>query len=103
MRAQNYFVYILTNPDRHIVLYIGITNDLGGGPPIIPWDEAACSQSNITQIKSFISKHSRIRRARLPAKSSSKIGVGAKKDALIAKGKPEWRDLFEDMYSLKGK
>jgi putative endonuclease len=27
----------------------------------------------------------------------------AKKDALIAKGNREWRDLFEDMYSLKGK
>jgi putative endonuclease len=28
MRHQNYFVYILTNAERHTVLYIGITNDL---------------------------------------------------------------------------
>ncbi len=28
MKSQSYFVYITTNPDRHTVLYIGITNDL---------------------------------------------------------------------------
>src|SRR5436305_15286134 len=28
MRHQNYFVYILTNADRHSVLYIGVTNSL---------------------------------------------------------------------------
>ena len=28
MKAQNYFVYILTNADRHTVLCIGVTNDL---------------------------------------------------------------------------
>ena len=28
MKSQNYFVYILTNADRHIVLYVGVTNDL---------------------------------------------------------------------------
>ncbi len=27
MSHQNYFVYILTNDDRHTVLYIGVTND----------------------------------------------------------------------------
>lgn len=26
--AQNYFVYITTNPDRHTVLYIGVTGNL---------------------------------------------------------------------------
>jgi putative endonuclease len=30
MRAQSYFVYILTSGDRHTVLYIGVTNDLEG-------------------------------------------------------------------------
>ena len=28
MIHQNYFVYILTNDDRHTVLYIGVTNEL---------------------------------------------------------------------------
>ena len=28
MSHQNYFVHIVTNADRHAVLYIGITNDL---------------------------------------------------------------------------
>jgi predicted GIY-YIG superfamily endonuclease len=28
MRHQNYFVYILTNGDRHTVLYIGVPNGL---------------------------------------------------------------------------
>ena len=28
MSHQNYFVYILTNANRHTVLYIGVTNDL---------------------------------------------------------------------------
>jgi predicted GIY-YIG superfamily endonuclease len=28
MKSQNYFVYILTNPDRHTVFYTGVTNNL---------------------------------------------------------------------------
>jgi putative endonuclease len=28
MRHQNYFVYVLTNGDRHTVLYVGVTNSL---------------------------------------------------------------------------
>ena len=28
MQHQNYFVYILTNGDRHTVLYVGVTNSL---------------------------------------------------------------------------
>src|SRR5213593_2736265 len=28
MRYQNYFVYMLTNADRHTVLYTGVTNSL---------------------------------------------------------------------------
>ncbi len=28
MTHQNYFVYMLTNANRHTVLYIGITNNL---------------------------------------------------------------------------
>ena len=27
----------------------------------------------------------------------------AKKEALITQANPEWRDLFEEMYALKGK
>src|SRR5256885_5277427 len=32
MKSQNYFVYILTNADRHTVLYVGVTNDLERRP-----------------------------------------------------------------------
>ena len=93
MKTQNYFVYILTNADRHTVLYVGVTNDL----------EPRASDHSLGRGGAFAKQYnannlvyleaSRIRRALLPAK----------KDALIAKGNPEWRDLFEDMYSLKGK
>src|SRR6266550_2530940 len=56
------------------------------GPAITPYGATVRSRSNITQINSFISKHSRIRRARLPAKSSSKIGVARKKTRRLQKG-----------------
>jgi predicted GIY-YIG superfamily endonuclease len=39
----------------------------------------------------------------LPREKQLKNWSRAKKDALIARGNPEWRDLFEEMYSLKGK
>src|ERR1700747_3226399 len=101
MRHQNYFVYILTNADRHTVLYIGVTNDLerrasdhslGRGSAFVKQYNA----NGLVYFEAFPDPRSAIAREK-----QLKNWSRAKKDALIAKGNPTWPDLFEDMYSLK--
>jgi predicted GIY-YIG superfamily endonuclease len=101
MRAQNYFVYVLTNGDRHTILYIGVTNDLEHQASDHSLGVAARSRRNTTEINSFILKRFPIHRALLPEKSSPRNWSRAKKEALITRGNPEWQDLFEEMYALK--
>ena len=103
MKSQNYFVYILTNADRHTVLYIGVTNDLERRASDHSLGVAVRSRSNITQINSFYFEAFPDPQSAIAREKQLKNWSRAKKDALIAKGNREWRDLFEDMYSLKGK
>ena len=103
MRSQNYFVYILTNSDSHTVLYIGVTNNLeerasqhslGGGSAFVKQYNA----HKLVYFETFPDPQSAIAREK-----QLKNWSRAKKEALIAKGNPEWRDLFDEMYSLKSK
>ena len=103
MKSQNYFVYILTNADRHIVLYVGVTNDL----------ERRASDHSSGRVSPFAKQYNANKLVYFEAFPDPQSAIGrekqlknwsrAKKDVLIAKGNPTWRDLFEDMYSLKGK
>jgi putative endonuclease len=103
MKSQNYFVYILTNADRHTVLYVGVTNDL----------ERRASDHSLGRGSAFAKQYNANKLVYFEAFPDPQIAIGrekhlknwsrAKKDGLIAKGNREWRDLFEDMYSLKGK
>ena len=103
MRAQNHFVYILTNPDRHTVLYIGVTNDL----------ESRASDHSLGRGSVFARRYNANKLVYFEAFPDPQLAIArekqlknwsrAKKDALIAKANQEWRDLFDEMYSLKGK
>ena len=103
MKSQNYFVYIFTNGDRHTVLYIGTTNDL----------EERASQHSLGRGSSFVrpyNAHKLVHFETFPDPASAiarekqlKKWNRAKKDALITRSNPEWRDLFEEMYALKPK
>jgi putative endonuclease len=101
MRYQNYFVYILTNGDRHTVLYIGVTNSL----------ERRASEHSLGRGSAFARKynaHTLIHFEAYPDPASAiarekqlKHWSRAKKEALIARRNPEWRDLFDQMYVLR--
>jgi putative endonuclease len=100
MSAQNYFVYILTNAERHTVLYIGITNDL----------ERRRNEHSLGRGSAFARQynaHKLIYFEAYPDPTSAiarekqlKRWSRTKKEALIARSNPERRDLFEEMYSF---
>jgi len=99
MRHQSSFVYILTNGDRHTVLYIGVTNSLErrASEHSLGFGSAFARQHNAHKLIYFeaypnptgaIAREKQLKRWRR-----------AKKEALIAKRNPEWRDLFTEMYA----
>ena len=101
MQHQNYFVYILTNADRHTVLYIGITNNLErrASEHSLGLGSAFTRQYNTHKLLYFeaypdptsaIAREKQLKRWRR-----------TKKEALIAKRNPEWRNLFDEMYALR--
>ena len=101
MSHQNYFVYMLTNADRHTVLYIGVTNDL----------ERRCSEHSLAEGSGFAkhyNAHKLVHFETYPDPSSAivrekqlKRWSRGKKELLIARSNPEWRDLFDDMYRFR--
>jgi putative endonuclease len=101
MSSQNYSVYILTNDPRHTVLYIGVTNNLKerASRHSLGRGSAFAKQYNahkLVYFETFPDPQSAIAREKL-LKNWSR----GKKEALITKANPEWRDLFEEMYALK--
>ncbi len=101
MTQQNYFVYMLTNADRHTVLYIGITNEL----------EHRANEHSLGNGSAFTRKynaHKLIYFETFPDPESAiarekqlKNWSRAKKEALIAKQNPEWRDLVLEMHATQ--
>jgi putative endonuclease len=97
-------VYILTDDDRHTVLYVGVTNNLerrlGAG-----------REHSLGMGSSFARKydaHKLIYFEAYPDPTSAiargeqvKRWSRAKKEELIAKENPEWRDLFSEMYAVQ--
>jgi putative endonuclease len=101
MQHQNYFVYILTNDDRHTVLYIGVTNSLEprANKHSLGFGSAFAQQYNAHKLIHFeaypdptsvITREKRLQRWHR-----------AKKEALIAPTNPEWRYPFEEIYALR--
>jgi putative endonuclease len=103
MNSQHYFVYIFTNNDRHTVLYIGVTNNL----------EQRASDHSLGRGSAFVRQYNTHKLVYFETFPDPESGIArekqlkrwnrAKKETLIVKANPEWRDLFEEMYALKGK
>jgi putative endonuclease len=101
MRHQNYFVYILTNADLHTVLYIGVTNDL----------KRRASEYSLRLGSAFARRYNAHKLIYFEAYADPTSTVvrekhlkrwsRAKKEGLIARRNPEWRDLFTEMYALR--
>ena len=101
MRSQNYFVYIVSNHDRHTVLYIGVTNDL----------ERRLNEHSLGKGSEFAQQyntHKLIYFEAFPDPTSAiarekqlKNWDRKKKEALIAKQNPEWRELMLDMHATR--
>jgi len=101
MTQQNYFVYMLTNADRHTVLYIGITNNL----------ERRASEHSLGRGSAFARKHNAHKLVYFEAYPDPATAIArekqlknwprAKKEDLIAKRNPEWRDLLEEMFATR--
>jgi putative endonuclease len=101
MRHQNYFVYILTNANRHTVLYIGVTNSL----------ERRASEHSLGLGSAFSRQYNAHKLIYFEAYPDPRTAIAhekqlkrwsrAKKEAFIARKNPEWQDLFEQMYALR--
>ena len=101
MTHQNYVVYMLTNADRHTVLYLGITNEL----------ERRASEHSLGWGSAFARKHNAHKLVYFEAYPDPATAIArekqlknwsrAKKEALIAKRNPEWRDLLDEMYATR--
>jgi len=101
MRHQNYFVYILTNRDRHTVLYIGVTNSLErrASEHSLGLGSAFARQYNVHRFiyfEAYLDPTSAIARGKQLKRWSR-----AKKETLIARKNPEWRDLFAEIWAVK--
>ena len=101
MPHQNYFVYILANTDRHTVLYIGVTNSLErrASEHSLGLGSAFARQYNAHKLIYFEAYPDSI--SAIAREKQLKRWRRAKKEALIAKRNPEWRDLFDQMYALR--
>ena len=70
MSHQNYFVYILTNDDRHTVLYIGVTNELERRANEHSLGRGVFSRNSTMRTSSSTLRRIPIRKVRSRAKSS---------------------------------
>ena len=103
MKPQNYFVYILTNPDRHTVRYTGITNDL----------ERRLNEHSLNRGSRFAEQYNATKVIYFEAFPDAESAIGRetqlknwsrkKKEELFAKQNPDWQDLISEMYSFKRK
>jgi putative endonuclease len=100
MQHQNYFVYILTNGDRHTVLYIGVTNSLERrvSEHSLGLGSAFARQYNAHKLIYFEAYPDAI--SAITREKQLKRWRRVKKEALIAQRNPEWRDLFDEMYAV---
>ncbi len=92
---------MLTNADRHTVLYIGITNNLARRTHehSSGWGSVFSRKYNAHKLVYFES-YADLRSATEREKQLKKWSR-TKKITLIAKRNPEWRDLLKEMHATK--
>ena len=100
MSHQNYFVDILTNADRHTVLYIGVTNDLERRALEDSLGSGGAFARQYNAHKLIYSEAHPNPESAIAREKQLKRWSRTKKEALIARSNPERRDLFEEMYSF---
>ncbi|MDQ6808995.1 MAG: GIY-YIG nuclease family protein [Verrucomicrobiota bacterium] len=94
MSAQNYFVYIVTNPDRHTALYIGVTNDL----------ENRTSEHSLHRGSQFTKRYNVSKLIYFEAFPDPTSAISREKQLKNwsrAKKEADWRDLILEMHSTK--
>jgi putative endonuclease len=97
--SKQYYVYILTNT-RHTVLYIGVTNDLVRR--LIEHKEGSgngnefTKRYNLTKLVHY-ETYDDVRDA-IAREKQLKGGSRKKKDELILKSNPEWKDLAIELF-----
>ncbi len=101
MQSENFHVYILTN-QRHTVLYIGITNNL----------ERRLWEHSVGRISYFTRKYNAEKliyfelfsdpRTAIEREKQLKRWSRVKKETLIARMNPDWRDLGKEMFGDLG-
>ena len=101
MRYQNYFVYILTNGERRTVLYIGVTNspERRANEHSLGFGSRFARQYNAHKLiyfETYPDPTSAIAREKQLKKWSR-----GKKETLISKRNPHWRDLFDEMFAVR--
>jgi len=95
--ARDYYVYILTNADRHTVLYIGATNDLyrrvtEHREKRIAGFAARYNVSKLVYFETFGDPTAAIEREKRLKDGSRKTKL-----ELIARQNPGWRDLYDEL------
>jgi len=95
MRHQNYFVYILTNADRDTVLYIGVTNgfERRASEHSLGFGSSFAWQYNAHKLIYFETYPDPV--SAIAREKQLKRWRRSKKEALIARSNPEWRDLLQ--------
>ena len=101
MIHQNYFVYMLTNADRHTVLYIGVTNDV----------DRRTNEHSLGHGSAFAQKYNAHKLVYFEAYPDPTSAIArekqlknwsrAKKEALIARSNPDWHELILEMTSTQ--
>ena len=95
-KENHYYVYIATNHPRHTVLYTGVTNGLikRSGQHKGKWDKNSfASKYNVNKIVYF-EIYGDVNAA-ITREKQLKAGSRKKKEYLINKVNPEWKDLVE--------
>jgi len=103
MSHQNYFVYILTNDDRHTVLYSGATDEL----------ERRANEHSLGRGSFFGQQYNAHKLIYFEAYSDPESAIARekqlkdwsrqRKEALIGKSNPESCNLMEERYVLAPK
>jgi putative endonuclease len=97
MRARTYYVYLLTNWDN-TVMYVGMTNDL----------ERRMHEHKEKTVKGFTEKYNVTKLVYFEQGSEVNVVIARekeikkwrreKKNALVERANPDWRDLSDDSF-----
>ncbi|MEP6936517.1 MAG: GIY-YIG nuclease family protein [Chthoniobacterales bacterium] len=97
MAHQKHFVYMLTNDDRHTVVYLGVTKDLErrGSERSLGYRSQFARQDDAHKLIYFEAYPNSA--SAIAHEKQLKNWSRSKKEAFIARSNPCWRDLMTEM------